>query len=176
MFLTEWKERRCRTEERGRSFRNGQITILQFMKEDKRMRMRKLIVPMVIGVALMLTPFMAMAASVTGSIQGFNCVTQGKVCPIGMEDPVIAVENVFVLLVDAAKGDYYFVPNVDRAVLARHINEQVTINGTVNAKTKSIKATDISVKGKKVWSVDMYDKVYQDIMGGAGPLGPKGGN
>jgi hypothetical protein len=85
--------------------------------------MKKFLVPMIIGIVFLMAPVMAIGASVTGSIQGFNCVTQGKVCPIGMEDPVIAAENVFVLLVDAAKGDYYFIPNVDRGILARHINE-----------------------------------------------------
>lgn len=128
--------------------------------------MKKLLVPMIIGIVFLMAPVMAIGASLTGSIQGFNCVTQGKVCPIGMEDPVIAAENVFVLLVDAAKGDYYFVPNVDRAILARHINETVKIDGTVNAKMKSIKANEISVKGKKVWSIDLEDKIYQDIFGG----------
>ena len=129
--------------------------------------MKKFWVPMIIGIAFMMVPVMAIGASITGSIQGFNCVTQGKVCPIGMEDPVIAAENVFVLLVDAAKGDYYFVPNVDRGILARHINEQVKIEGTVNAKMKSIKATAIYVKDKKVWSLDLEDKIYQDIFGGS---------
>lgn len=129
--------------------------------------MKKFWVPMIIGIAFMMVPVMAIGASITGSIQGFNCVTQGKVCPIGMEDPVIAAENVFVLLVDAAKGDYYFVPNVDRAILARHINEQVKIEGTVNAKMKSIKATAIYVKDKKAWSLDLEDKIYQDIFGGS---------
>ncbi len=129
--------------------------------------MKKFWVPMIIGIVFLMAPVMAIGASVTGSIQGFNCVTQGKVCPIGMEDPVIAAENVFVLLVDAAKGEYYFVPNVDRAILARHINESVKIDGTVNAKMKSIKATEISVKGKKVWSLDLEDKIYKDIFGGS---------
>jgi hypothetical protein len=129
--------------------------------------MKKFLVPMIIGIVFMMAPVMAIGASLTGSIQGFNCVTQGKVCPIGMEDPVIAAENVFVLLVDAAKGEYYFIPNVDRAILARHINEQVKVDGTVNAKMKSIKATEISVKGKKVWSVDLEDKIYKDIFGGS---------
>jgi hypothetical protein len=129
--------------------------------------MKKFLVPMIIGIVFLMAPVMAIGASVTGSIQGFNCVTQGKVCPIGMEDPVIAAENVFVLLVDAAKGDYYFIPNVDRGILARHINEQVTVNGTVNAKMKSIKASDITIKGKKVWSLDLEDKIYKDIFGGS---------
>ena len=132
--------------------------------------MKKLWVPIIIGMVFMMAPMMATAASLTGSIQGLACVTQGKVCPIGMEDPVIAAENVFVLLVDASKGEYYFVPNVDRGIMARHINEQVKIDGTVNEKMKSIKASDIYTmdaknQWKKVWSVDLQDKIYNDIYG-----------
>jgi hypothetical protein len=136
--------------------------------------MRKLFKTTIIGVLFLLVPVFAMAASVAGSIQGFNCVTQGKVCPIGKEDPVAAAENVFVLLVDASKDDYYFIPNVDRAVLARHLNTQVKIDGTVNKKMKSIKATDIfSVSsGKKIWSNSMQDDIYKDIWG-SGPDGSK---
>lgn len=127
--------------------------------------MKKILAPMIIGILFMLTPVLAIGASVTGSVQGYMCVTQGQVCPIGMEDPVAAVEQVFVLLVDAKKGDYYFVPNVDRAVMARHINSEITIEGTVNAKAKTIKATSIMKKGKKVWALDLEDKIYKDLLG-----------
>ena len=127
--------------------------------------MKKILVPMIIGVVFMLTPILAIGASVTGSVQGFMCVTQGKVCPIGQEDNVAAVENVFVLLVDAAKGSYYFAPNVDRAVMARHINQQIKIEGTVNEKTKSIKASAIYAGDKKVWSVDLEDDIYKSLLG-----------
>ncbi|MCE5264510.1 MAG: hypothetical protein LLG97_13375 [Deltaproteobacteria bacterium] len=132
--------------------------------------MKKLWVPIIIGVVFMMAPMMATAASLTGSVQGLACVTQGKVCPVGMEDPVIAAENVFVLLVDASKGEYYFVPNVDRGIMARHINEQVKIDGTVNEKMKSIKASDIYAMNmrnqwQKVWSVNMQDSIYKDIYG-----------
>lgn len=136
--------------------------------------MKKLLLPMIIGVAFLFAPVLAIGAnlaSVTGSIQGFNCVTQGKVCPIGMEDPVIAAENVFVLLVDAAKGEYYFVPNVDRGIMARHINQQVRIDGRVSQMGKSIRASDIYTQQpdrswKKVWSTNWQDRIYDDIMGG----------
>ena len=111
----------------------------------------------------LLVPVFAMAASVTGSVQGFQCVTQGIVCPIGKEDAVAAAENVFVLLVDASKGDYYFIPNVSRNVLVRHLNTQVTVDGTVNANMKTIKAMAISKAGKKVWSQDMQDEIYQTL-------------
>ncbi|MFO7665771.1 MAG: hypothetical protein R6V76_04065 [Desulfobacterales bacterium] len=134
--------------------------------------MNKLFKTTIIGILFLLVPVFAMAASVTGSIQGFNCVTQGKVCPIGKEDPVAAAENVFVLLVDASTGDYYFIPNVDRAVLARHINTQVTIDGAVDKKMKTIRATDISASGKKTWSANMQDEIYKDLWG-SGPGGAK---
>ena len=120
--------------------------------------MKKFFAMMIISAVFLMVPILAIGATVTGSVQGFLCVTQGTVCPIGQEDPVAAVENVFVILVDAAKGDYYFVPNVDRAVMSRHIGETVTIEGTVNKAQKSIKASSITKKGKKVWTTDMeYD-------------------
>jgi hypothetical protein len=130
--------------------------------------MRKVLAPMFIGLVLLLAPVLAIGASITGSVQGFNCVTQGKVCPLGMEDPVIAAENVFVILVDAAKGDYYFVPNLDRGILARHINTQVKVDGTVNSKMKSIRASDLYVMGadkkwQKAWSQDKEDEIYKDL-------------
>ncbi|RPJ16046.1 MAG: hypothetical protein EHM30_07395 [Desulfobacteraceae bacterium] len=134
--------------------------------------MRKSFKTTIIGLLFLLVPVFAMAAGVTGSIQGFMCVTQGKVCPIGKEDAVAAVENVFVLLVDAAKDEYYFIPNVDRSVLVRHLNTQVTVEGTVDAKKKTIKAMDITSAGKKVWSQNMEDEIYKDLWG-SGPGGSK---
>ncbi|MBW1897132.1 MAG: hypothetical protein JRI47_08740, partial [Deltaproteobacteria bacterium] len=38
-------------------------------------------------------PALALAGSYVGSIQGFNCVTQGKVCPVGREDPMVGAEQ-----------------------------------------------------------------------------------
>ena len=137
--------------------------------------MRKVLVPMFVGIVFLMVPVLAIGASITGSVQGFNCVTQGKICPIGMEDPVIAAENVFVILVDAAKGEYYFVPNLDRGIMARHITEQVKVDGNVNSKMKSVRATDLYVMGadkkwQKVWSRDKEDQIYKDF-GGYTPKG-----
>ncbi|MBI4634416.1 MAG: hypothetical protein HY742_11050 [Deltaproteobacteria bacterium] len=124
--------------------------------------MKRLLAVTVIGL-LLLAPVFAMAANFTGSIQGFMCVTQGKVCPVGKEDPVAAVENVFVLLVDAAKGEYYFLPNLERELLVRHLNQEVKITGTLDKKFKSIKVSEISVKGKVVWSQAMEDQMRKDL-------------
>lgn len=127
--------------------------------------MKKFFAVTIIGLFL-LAPVFAMAADFTGSIQGFMCVTQGKVCPVGKEDPVAAVENVFVLLVDAAKGEYYFLPNLEREVLVRHLNQQVKISGTLDKKYKSIKVSEISVGGKVVWSQKDEDQRFMDLIRG----------
>jgi hypothetical protein len=100
---------------------------------------------------LLLTPVMAFGAqgSLEGSIQGYNCVLQGKTCPIGMEDPLVATEVTFVLLTPDNK--FYFVPNIDRAVLARHVAEQVRISGEINKDNNSIKAQTIEVNKSGKW-------------------------
>lgn len=122
-----------------------------------------------IVVLLALAPVTAMAkqSSVTGSIQGYYCVTQGKTCPVGQEDPMAAVETVFVLHVKGS--EYYFVPNVDRAALARHINERVRVKGVMSKDSKAIHASEIFVdqrgKWKKVWSSNMEDDIYRDVWG-----------
>ena len=108
---------------------------------------------------LVFVPVLATAATVEGTIQGFNCVTQGKVCPVGKEDPMAAAERVFVVL--TPDNTYYFVPNVDRAVLARRINDRVRITGDVNMKFNSINATKIEVFMKGVWQ-ETWSQEEQD--------------
>ena len=128
---------------------------------------------MSIIIALVLVvPAIAAGDVIEGSIQSFTCITQGKVCPIGKEDPMIAVEKVFVLHVKA--GEYYFVPNVDRAIMARHLNELVKVEGVKSTNFNSIKATAIFVmedgKWAKTWSQDWQDQIYEEITSGV-PLG-----
>jgi len=121
---------------------------------------------------LVLMPALAIGGSYEGSIQGFSCVTQGKVCPVGREDPIIAAEKVFVLFVKA--GKYYFIPNVDRAILARHLNQMVKVTGIMSANFNSIQARELFVmdggKWVKKWSQDWQDEVWDEITKGV-PLG-----
>lgn len=121
---------------------------------------------------ILLAPTLALAAPVTinGTVQGFNCVTQGRTCPIGQEDPLVATENVFVLLTPDNK--YYFVPNVDRAVMARHVAEQVQIRGDLNVQQSAIRAESIAVsrngQWRVVWSPQMQ-RIFTDPGIGAYP-------
>lgn len=106
--------------------------------------MKKIKVIVVAIMAMALLPLTASAGTVEGSIQGFTCVTQGKTCPVGSEDAMAAVESVFVVF--NMDKSYYFVPNVARATMARHINDQVRVTGKVDSEKRAIHATQIDVK------------------------------
>ena len=82
-------------------------------------------------------------AAVEGTVSGYTCVVLGKACPVDREDPVIAAENVFVVV--KADGGYYLVPNIDRAILARHLTEKVRVKGAVDDKYRSIQANSLEV-------------------------------
>ena len=128
--------------------------------------MKKLSVIMLSLFVLVLLPMWAVAGTVEGSVQGFTCVTAGKVCPIGKEDPMIAAERIFVVLTKG--GSYYFVPNVDRAILARHINQNIRVSGDVSPKYPSVVADKIEVfrKGawKTTWTMRAQDEI-RDMLG-----------
>jgi peptidoglycan hydrolase-like protein with peptidoglycan-binding domain len=100
---------------------------------------------------------------VEGSIQGFLCVTLGKLCPVGKEDPVIATERVFVVFTASKK--YYFVPNVDRGILARHLNERVRITGIVSTQFPSINANIIEVFKNGMWKTTWTIEWEKEMLG-----------
>jgi peptidoglycan hydrolase-like protein with peptidoglycan-binding domain len=100
---------------------------------------------------------------IEGSVQGFLCVTLGKLCPVGKEDPIIATERVFVVLTAGKK--YYFVPNVDRGILARHINERVRITGIVSTKFNSINANIIEVFKNGAWKTAWTLEWEKEMLG-----------
>ena len=132
--------------------------------------MKKRALFLVVTLVLLGAPLFAVEGTVEGTIQGFNCVTAGKICPVGKEDPMIAAERVFVVLEKGGK-DYYFVPNLDRAILARHINEMVRVTGKMDEKYRSINAEKLEVKEvgswKTVWSTQMEQELLDKMEKGA---------
>jgi hypothetical protein len=86
---------------------------------------------------------------------------QGKVCPVGSEDPMAAVEDVFVVF--TKDGKYFFVPNLDRAVMARHINQMVKVTGAVSDKFPSITADKLEVMDKGAWKTAWSKEMEREI-------------
>lgn len=110
-------------------------------------------------------PQIVQAAQIEGTVQGLTCVTQGKLCPLGQEDPVVAAEETFVVLID--KDKYYFVPNLSKTVMARHIRETVRVTGKKDEEYDSIHAKSLEVKQngewKTKWSKEMEDKWRKEM-------------
>jgi hypothetical protein len=135
--------------------------------------MKRKWIPLVILLTFLMMPGLALGAKhYDGSIQGFLCITTGVTCPIGKEDLVADAENVFVLY--RCPGVWHFISNVDRKLLARGINKTVLVSGMLDEQTNSIMAEKIRIKtdeGKwrEVWSADLMDEFYSDILG-AHPL------
>jgi len=120
--------------------------------------MKKFIFILIALLFLFILPLQGMAGekaakgdtiSVEGTIQGYNCISTGRTCPIGKEDPLIETERVFVLF--TKDSTFYLIPNMDRAILARHINQIVRITGPVNQKFKSLRAEKFEVLTDGVW-------------------------
>jgi hypothetical protein len=134
--------------------------------------MKKLLVPTIFGVLFLLTPVFATATTITGSVQGYNSVAQGNASPAGahISAHIAATESNFVILADTAKGKHYLIQNVDRAILARLVNQQVKIDGDVDNATESIKAKEIFTQAsdqswKKIWSSTATDEIYRSARG-----------
>ena len=125
--------------------------------------MTKTYIALIALAGLLIAAGPASSAQVEGTIQGFNCVTTGKTCPAGKEDPVIAAERVFVLY--TSEGSYYFVPNLDRAVMARHIREQVRITGDMNPNYKSINAKSLEVRDNDNWNTAWSLEMQRNVEG-----------
>jgi hypothetical protein len=121
--------------------------------------MKKMTLSFLIVSIMVLVPVWAFGGQIEGTVQGFNCVTHGKVCPVGKEDPMIATERVFVVL--AKDGSYYFVPNLDRGIMARHINKTVRVKGELSAKYPSVTADTLEVMKGGHWEVT-WSKKWED--------------
>jgi hypothetical protein len=90
---------------------------------------------------------------------------QGKLCPVDNQDPHIAAETNFVVV--TGSDSYFLIPNVDRAILARHLMSKVRVSGETSSKYKSIKADRFEVqvngKWKTAWTQEMEDRARREL-------------
>lgn len=132
--------------------------------------MARLAVPLIalallLGAAVAVAQAPAKPGSWQGSIQGLACVTQGQLCPINMEDPLIALEKTFVLFVKV--GEFYYLPNLDRAILARHLNRPVKVEGALIPGSKSIMVSRLYLsrdgKWRETWSPELERELVEQL-------------
>ncbi len=96
----------------------------------------------------------ALAATIEGSVQGFTCVTNSKLCPVDKDDPLIKMENVFVVLTNSNR--YYFVPNIKRDVMASFINQRCKITGKMSMTYNSIIADELYTWQDNGWKLILH--------------------
>lgn len=108
----------------------------------------------------------AFADTLEGTVQGYHCAAFGKGCPKDMMDPIIGAERTFVLVPQGSEK-FYLIPNLDRAILARHLLEDIRVTGMIDKKYNSIMAKKLEVREngawKLKWSMEMEDKMLKEL-------------
>ncbi len=125
------------------------------------------LIGLLIALTIFSIPTWAGADTLVGTVQGYHCAAYGKGCPKDMMDPIIGAERTFVLTMPGEEG-FYLVPNLDRAVLARYLLEEVRIKGMINKKYNSIMAKTLEVRHKGTWqlkwSMEMEEKMFNELI------------
>ena len=104
--------------------------------------------------------------TIEGTIQGYHCITTGKICPVDKEDPLADTEDVFALYTKDSK--FYLVSNMSREMLKQHTNDVVRVTGQVDPKYKSMNATSFEVMHDGAWEKE-WPGFMSDFK--VGPLG-----
>jgi hypothetical protein len=111
--------------------------------------MKRISMIIIVLLAIVWGPVVASAAQVVGTVQGFTCATEGWMCPVDGDDPIVAGERLFVVVTE--NRDCYLVPNLNRGILARHVCQKVRVTGELNDKYDSIKAESLEVWENGSW-------------------------
>lgn len=114
---------------------------------------------------LLLLPLSAYAETIEGKLNGLQCAISGYVCPIDKKDPMVALEADFV--VQTGPEEWYLIPNIDRAIKARYVLEDVVVTGQVDPQYRSINADTLQVKQngtlKTVWSQQEQEQMRKQF-------------
>lgn len=116
--------------------------------------------------SVLLFPGAASAADVVeGKMNGLQCAQEGIVCPVEDIDAVVQLESDFVVM--QPDGTFYSIPNLDRAVKARYMLDNVRVTGKIHDRYKSIVAEKLEVEDgsnwRTTWSPDVQKRVYWDL-------------
>lgn len=96
------------------------------------------------GLIVLLMPLAANADTIEGKLPGLHCASEGRACPTNKLDPHLAIEVEFV--VQQPGGTYYFIPNLDRAIKARYVLDDVRVSGDLNTQYKTVRADKLEIR------------------------------
>ena len=81
----------------------------------------------VIAVFILATPIPAMERTIAGRIVGLNCIVDPDLCSVDNQDPHIALNLDFVILLE--NTDHYLLTNVPREVKIQFFGKQIEVTG-----------------------------------------------
>lgn len=141
------------------------MTVLSHLLKPLRDLCNPLLLSSALG-ALLLSGLASAADIVEGTLNGLLCAQRGYICPIEDLDVVVSLESDFVLM--QADGKYVFIPNIDRAVKARHMLDKVKVIGKKHPRYNSIVVREFQVEQddgsyRTTWSAQMQRRVYNDL-------------
>lgn len=118
------------------------------------MNVLRVIILLGVASALSTSPVFAIERTITGHLEGLNCIYVEDLCAIDNRDPHIALELDFVLLLE--KGDHYLLTNVPREVKIQFFGKDIEVTGDVQEEYRAITVEMLKVKEggryKKVWT------------------------
>lgn len=111
--------------------------------------------------ALFFTP--ASAETFEGTIQGADCVINGRNCAENREDPLLCMEKNFILVTDG--GAYYFLPNLYRSLKESYYKQKVRVSGKRSGKSILVDNLDVEKANgyRCVWNRKKFE---DDLYGG----------
>jgi hypothetical protein len=122
---------------------------------------KQTLLPAILLVVFLLVPLVVNADTIKGKLEGLSCLLKGYLCPLDKADPMINLENDFVVV--TADGKYYFLSNIGLGLKARHALEVVEVTGKINEKYKSMVVDTLSVGGKVTWSKKAEEEMMKLI-------------
>ena len=118
------------------------------------MKAPRIIIMLVAAGILWATPVCAFEKTLSGRLEGLNCIYVADLCAIDNRDPHIALELDFVLLLE--KGDHYLLVNVPREVKIQFFGKAIEVTGDVKEEYRAVTVQILKVKEggryNKVWS------------------------
>lgn len=87
--------------------------------------------------------------TVTGRLNGHDCVHAGISCPVDPQDPHILLEKDYVL--QQTNGDYLFLTNIPRSTKLQYILHDIQISGRLDRKYNTVEVYELMVMQDDEW-------------------------
>jgi hypothetical protein len=87
--------------------------------------------------------------TVTGKLNGHDCVHAGISCPVDPQDPHLLLERDYVL--QQKSGNYLFLVNIPRSTKLQYLLKDIQVKGKVDRKYNAVEVYELLVAKDDNW-------------------------